>query len=316
LSAVLILGAAMVTGAALAGTIAARPLINPVRLRHLAKKGSRSARLLERAWMTGNRCRAALWMGLAGCLGVQVAVVSQLAANTPSLPGKAALLAGWTAAAWLLIWLLPMALFRKFPLRLTRRCAVLVWLVSCAFHPLTRWIPVRGKPLLRGSMRESFVDVAKENVKEGGLSQQQAAFLVHLVDFSTTRIRGLMIPIKELVVIEESVPVAEALALAHSKHMDRLILRDSGGEWTGYFDVLGASLEKRPHRESAAYTRRMLSVSESDFAFPVLRKLRASRMALAMVTNAAGEKQGVVFAADIIRELIRVQDPDATTPQK
>lgn len=317
MSAGLILGAALVTGSALAGLIAARPLINPVRLRHLAKKGSRSARLLERALVEGNRCRAALWLGLGACLAVQVAALTHLVGNTGPMPGKAAWAVAWIIGAWMLVWLLPVALFRKFPLRLTRRFAPLVWLVSRIFHPVTRWLPVAGKAPLRSSMRDSFVDVAQKNAQQGGLTQQQAAFLVHLVDYSTTRIRDLMVPLEQVVVIDEGARLSEALALAHAKHMDRLILQNSDGRWIGYFDVLGAALELRPEREAAAFSRRMLAVNEGDFAFPVLRKLRASRMALAMVADASGNPTGVVFAADIISGLIRGAAPsDASTPQK
>ncbi len=313
----LILAAAVLGAAALAGCIAARPWIHPVRLRHLAKKGSRSARLLERALIEGNRCLAALWLGLGCCLAVQVAVMTHLVESVEHASGKLAWAVICILASWIFVWLLPAALFRKFPLRLARRCAPLVWLVNCFSHPLTRMLPVAGKPPLRSSMRDSFVKVAQENALIGGLTRQQAGFLVHLVDYSTTRIRDLMIPVNEVVVVDESLPVSEALALAHPQRMDRLILRNADGRWVGYFDVLAGALAMKPRREAAAFSRRMLSVGGGDLAFPVLRKLRASRMALATVTDDAGNPTGVVFAADIIRGLMQVAPgPKPSIPQK
>jgi CBS domain containing-hemolysin-like protein len=64
------------------------------------------------------------------------------------------------------------------------------------------------------------------------------------------------------------------------------------------------ALDGRKRGRIESFQRRIVKVAENEPAYSVLRKLRAARITVAVVSNAQGQQLGVVMWEDLVRRLV------------
>ena len=94
------------------------------------------------------------------------------------------------------------------------------------------------------------------------------------------------------------------LQIFREAHVDRLPVISANGEITGLVNVFEVLVEPLQSEKVSAYQRRIVTVAENEEAYLVIRKLRAARITLAAVVDAAAKPLGIVSSEDLLNRLV------------
>ena len=314
----LLLLSAFFSGSETALTVAA-----PARLHHLARKGNRRARLVNRLIESRERMIGAILLGnnlvniLASVLAASVFI---------SVFGDAGVVYA-TVVMTLVVVIFAEVIPKTYAIRHADRMALAVApimrLVVALFSPFTRSIQIAVGGLMRlfgaeSSVRARLVTPAEElrgafelHTDEGGIIKRDRDMLGSILDLSDVRISEIMVHRKQMVVIDAAAPPARAiqavlaspytriplwrdqpeniLGILHTKDVLRA-LSECGGDVTG-IDIAGIAAEPW-------FVPETTTLHEQLDAF----RLRQSHFAL--VVDEYGALQGLVTLEDILEEIV------------
>ena len=129
--------------------------------------------------------------------------------------------------------------------------------------------------------------------------------MIHnVVDFRAVTARDVMLPLTQVRTIAAEADLADLLDASRAAGQERWPVVGAGGEITGLVLVFDVVLDGRKRGPVESYQRRIVKVAENEPAYSVLRKLRASRTTLGVVTDAQGRQTGVLTWEDLIRRLV------------
>lgn len=284
--------------------------VNRVRLRHYARKGEEAAMQLD--LLLGHTERLVTTVVLVTNAANVVAVTILYTQFTEWL-GVAGAVAALVVALPVFVFgleFLPKAIFRRFPYRTLVVFARILSAASAVLAPvvgLGAWIL---RPLFRAGREEvsgrivSFEDLKRmvaESAAKGELTENERELISHAVDFRTLRVRTLMDPIRPEAKIPPEMPVADLLA--KSEGGDRYLVVDDAGEVQGLIRIADLLFDDARSGRVQSYVRRVVMLPESESAMSALRKLRAARLPVAVVTNERGGSVGFVTAEQLTRRL-------------
>ncbi|PYE48689.1 hemolysin family protein [Deinococcus yavapaiensis] len=214
--------------------------------------------------------------------------------------------------------LAPKRLALRDPEGLAMRVAPLMALLEAVTRPIV-WVLDRTATLLLrlvGVRGERQQDVTEEDVRalveqateSGSLEAGESELIERVLRFNDRRVREVMTPRVELVMLDLDQPVPSllenALHLGHSRYpvytngpdnIVGLLRRD---------DLLAVALD--PNLPVASAMREPLYVPESAWANDVLMQLNESKQYEALVVDEYGDLAGMVTANDLISELVGV----------
>ena len=78
------------------------------------------------------------------------------------------------------------------------------------------------------------------------------------------------------------------------------------GEATGIVNVLDILFDQAQRESIASYTRRVVTVADSEPAYRIIQRLRAARIGLAAVIDSQKRLIGIVTGEEIIKRLVQV----------
>ena len=284
----------------------------------LADKGLKSGKALKRLvdeperWvnallLTINVCQivqTTLWGILAGRLfggwGVVVGVVLNvvvffvLAEAVPKTyavlnPQRAALLTARPTAA----------LVAFLPLRWVSN-----WLIS-----LTNVI-VKGKGLEQGPFvsEQELLGIVETAAEDGVVEAEERELIESIIEFGDTVAREVMVPRPDMVVIDETCTVTQALDVAIAYGYSRLPVMNTDED-----DVLGLAYTKdlmRTEREGGGsrpvtdFLRTVHFVPENKPVNRLMREMQAAKFHLALVADEYGAIAGLITLEDCLEELV------------
>ncbi|MEI7548332.1 MAG: hemolysin family protein [Actinomycetota bacterium] len=284
----------------------------------LADKGLKSGKALKRLvdeperWvnallLTINVCQivqTTLWGILAGRLfggwGVVVGVVLNvvvffvLAEAVPKTyavlnPQRAALLTARPTAA----------LVAFLPLRWVSN-----WLIS-----LTNVI-VKGKGLEQGPFvsEQELLGIVETAAEDGVVEAEERELIESIIEFGDTVAREVMVPRPDMVVIDETCTVTQALDVAIAHGYSRLPVMNTDED-----DVLGLAYTKdlmRTEREGGGgrpvtdFLRTVHFVPENKPVNRLMREMQAAKFHLALVADEYGAIAGLITLEDCLEELV------------
>ena len=211
--------------------------------------------------------------------------------------------------------LLPKSLFRRFPYRalaaLTgplRLADLLLSPMHAAGSAMSRML-FRRRPAPQRKLfvaREDFKYLTIESERSGTLTKVERQMIHNVVDFRAVKAGDVMTPLAGVRTIGAHADIAELLAASRETGLERWPVVADGGEIAGLVQVFDVALAGRTRGPLESYQRRIVKVAENEPAYSVLRKLRAARITLAVVSDAAGTQIGVVAWEDLIRRLVTV----------
>jgi putative hemolysin len=289
--------------------------VDPVRLRHHVKQRSPAALRLERLTKRPERLLITVLLvtNLANILGLLL-----LTKVLVSFFGSAGFF--WAIVIALPIYLfvlsvLPKSLFRRFPFRALAALGGVLELTSILLWPILEiggrigrfFLPRRASEGARLFIaREELKQIAVQGEREGALTSTERAMIHNVVDFRSVKASDVMTPINKALTVHPETSVTEILQLSSKAGVDRLPVISADGQATGIVNVLDILFDQTQRESIASYTRRVVTVTESEPAYRIIQRLRAARIGLAAVIDSQKRLIGIVTGEEIIKRLVQV----------
>jgi putative hemolysin len=296
-----------------AGIEAGLLALDPVRLRHRADSGDRGARRLQKMVKQPERLLITV------LIATNAADIIALIILTHELVLRLGWLGYLTAVAiglpvyLFLLGVLPKSLFRRFPLRAVVRLSGLLELITNLLWPIhllgafiERSIFARANnPPRLFAGREELKMITVQSEQSGVLSATERAMIHNVVDFTSVKVRDVMVPLEKTVSFNPEDDRNRVLEVSEKSGIDRFPVFGSNSEPLGFINVYDILFDAGPPRPLRHYMRRIITASESEAAYRVVRRLRAARISLAAVVNARQRSVGIVALEDLVRQLVQ-----------
>jgi magnesium and cobalt exporter, CNNM family len=287
-----------------------------LRLRHLAEEGHATAAEYLDAFRRPEGTLATAMMG------VTIAHVVASSATTfgllPLLGGWAPLVATALLTPIMLVFgeIIPKAVAREWATPLVLKLYRLLTWSSALLAPfvafsqaVVTWvlrILGAGQPDTRHFVsREELKALLSLEPGEADVTTQEAEMIDKIFDLGDTTVREVMVPLVEVVMVPETAPPSEVIAMMRSRGFSRLpVYRERETNIVGV--VAAMDLLHRGHqaRRVDELMRQPFYVPETKRLDDLLRELQRGRMHLAIVVDEYGGSIGIVTLEDILEEIV------------
>ncbi len=287
--------------------------VNRVRLKHRLKLRDRAAFRLNRLLAQPERLLVTVLV-VTNLMNIfAITLITQEFVAGLGVWGYPAALAAFAPVYFFGLELLPKSLFRRFPYRALAALSGPLRVADLLLSPmhaagaavsqgLFKKRPAPERKLFVG--REDFKYLTIESERTGALGKDERQMIHNVVDFRGVKVKDVMTPLAEVRTIRAQADVAELLMASGETGFERWPVVTDTGEMTGLVQVFDVALDGRTRGPLEAYQRRIVKVAENEPAYSVLRKLRAARITLAVVSDADGKQVGIVAWEDLIRRLV------------
>lgn len=192
-------------------------------------------------------------------------------------------------------------------------------LALVSFPPL-RWISkgmiwltnviVRGKGLQRGPFvsEQELLGIVEAAAHDGEIEHEESRLIKSVVEFGDTVAREIMVPRPDMVFVDDSSTVRQALDVAIDKGVSRIPVLNEDED-----DVVGLAYTKdlmRLERDGkgdlcvAEFVRPVHVVPENKPVSRLMREMQAQKYHLAIVADEYGAIAGLVTLEDCLEELV------------
>ncbi|MEO8439416.1 MAG: CNNM domain-containing protein [Spartobacteria bacterium] len=287
--------------------------LDRVRLRHQVKLRNRAAIRLDQLLKQPERLLATVLLvtnlaDIAGLLLLTKRLVGLL--GTTGYP--IALLVAAPIYLFLL-GVLPKSLFRRFPYRALAASAGLLVFTSRALWPVLELGARLGLLLFRRTeapprlfaAREDLKQLTVESERQGALTSAERAMIHNVVDFRTVKVADVMVPRGKVVAASPETTIPQLLQLSEKNAVDRVPVMGENDHALGLVNVFDVLLDRTPPRELADYTESIVSATETESAYRIIRRLRAAHSTLAAVLDDQKKLTGIVTLEDLVRRLVQ-----------
>jgi len=299
----------------LSGMEAGLPVLNRLRVRHLARAGRPAARLLQGFLAAPEQFLWTILVGntLAGVTLLGLVFDRLYAVCAGHRAGLLAAMGATIFLVYMLADLLPKMLFRQFPTRLCLALARPFATVHTVLRPvvlviagLTRalWRVTGGEPFTgrlfrnREELRQLLQDSAQ------ALSGEEQRLVNRVLEMQRLSAGTLMVPLAQVVWVRADAPQAEVVRLSRETGHDRFPVR--AGDGAGLAGVVNLSAVL--YREEADLTQPVTRVLEPALTLPehapleeALQTFQRTGQRLAVVLDARRRPLGILTLTDVLR---------------
>ena len=211
--------------------------------------------------------------------------------------------------------LLPKSLFRRFPYRAVAALSGPLRLADLVLSPL-HFVGALVPRLVLGRRpenqkklfvaREDFKYLTIESERQGTLGKDERQMIHNVVDFRAVKATDVMLPLTNVQTMSAQAAIEELITRSRETHLDRWPVTSETGEVVGLVNVLDVAMDERHGAVVETYQRRIVKVNADEPAHSIVRKLRAARGSVAVVTDSDGRQLGIVTWEDLIRRLVTV----------
>jgi putative hemolysin len=292
----------------------------------LADSGSRSARLTLRILQDPS------WFLSTTLVGSNLAEVANAALVTSILMGQYGssgdLYAFLILTPLILVFgeILPKTLFQQKADRWALKIVPVIWGISRVLYPLvwfmskatigiSRFLRQDGevKPIVT---REELQLLLREEGGESDINPLEREMIRRIFRFSMTKVREAMIPLVDVVALEDDISVGEAIASIRQENYSRYpVFHERVDNIVGIlysFDLLYAEGETQPIKtfiRPISYFPEMKPVDE------LLVELQRNQETMAAVVDEYGGSVGIVTVEDILEEVVGEIEDEYDTEQ-
>jgi CBS domain containing-hemolysin-like protein len=286
--------------------------VNRIRLRHRVKMKEKAAIKLERLLRRPERLLVTALL-VTNLMNIFAIVLStNWLVKRLGTAGYAVSLLVWLPLYLFGAELLPKSLFRRFPYRALAIFAELLRLADLLLSPVLTLGELVGQLFLGNKepeerklfvAREDFKYFTIESERQGAITRSEREMIHNVVDFRSATAREVMRPLGEIETVAAGTPVEEFITRARKLQVDQLPVVAGDGKISGLVSVFELLVDQASDQPVSAFQRRILSVPATEPVYTVIRKMRAARMLLAVVTE--GEKSvGAVSLEDLIKRIV------------
>jgi len=162
----------------------------------------------------------------------------------------------------------------------------------------------RSRPRSLYTTREEIKLILEESVENGGLGRHEQEMLESTLDYATTIVREVMVPISEVALLLETAQTRELIALARQLGHTRIpVYRERVDQIVGLVNVFDVVYEKHKKTFIRPYMRPARLVPDTKGIDELFLEMQRARESLAVVVNEFGACIGIVALEDIIEEI-------------
>jgi len=167
--------------------------------------------------------------------------------------------------------------------------------------------------LFRVKKHEDSTDLAEEEIKimvseQDSLLDEEKRMITEIFDLGDKIVLEIMTPRVDMVCLDKSQNVSEAVELMRKTGLSRLpVIQDSRDKVLGVVmlkDLLEPLLEGKLNETISRYMRIAVFVPETKDILPLLSEMQTTKMQLAIVVDEYGGTAGLVSIEDIIEEIV------------
>ncbi len=285
------------------------------RLRRLAKPGSRSV-----SW-TLRILKEPSWFLSTTLVGSNLSEVTNAALVTSifvSLYGsRGDLYAFLLLSPLILIFgeILPKTLFQQKADRWVMKIVPVIWVISLGLYPLVWFMSRATAAISRFLKQEEEVRpmITREELQlllqeEGGgsdINPLEREMIRRIFRFSTTKVKEAMIPLVDVVALEEETSVAEAIASVRQENYSRYpVYRDRVDNIVGILYSLDLLFAEEEGQTIKPFIRPISYFPETKPVDELLIELQRNQETMAAVVDEYGGSVGIVTVEDILEEVV------------
>jgi CBS domain containing-hemolysin-like protein len=287
--------------------------LNPVRLRHRAKGGDREAQRLQKMLKRPERLLITVLLVTNAADIIALIILTHELIIRRGWIGYPIAVAIALPVYLFLLGVLPKSLFRRFPLRAVVRLSRLLETVTTLLTPLhaiggfiehTIFARAKNPPRLFAG-REELKMITVQSEKIGALSSTERAIIHSVVDFTAVKARDVMVPLEKTVSFKTDDSRDKILEVSEKLGIDRFPIFGEKTEPLGLINVYDILFDTDSSHPARQYMRRIITASETESAYRVVRRLRAARIGLAAVIDGRQRSIGIVALEDLVRQLVK-----------
>jgi len=296
-----------------------------MKLRHDAAKGSRGARLAL------DMLKKPEWLLSTTLVGTNIAVVCNTTLTTALMIELFGEQKSWLAIIMVapLIWIfgeiVPKSIFQQrantitpraiFPLRFATYVFFPILVVTTLItHMFTRLF---GRGIQNPfTLREEILTMLQMPAPEGDIQPVEMTMIQRIFTFSETTAYEVMVPLIDVVAIEQGATCGEALDLAHQKdHIRLLVYAERVDKILGVLNVLEL-LAVEPQEPIQPFVHAVRFVPASKNISELLMDLRKDGDTVAVVVDEFGGAEGLVTLEDIMEEVVEEMQDEYDVKEK
>ncbi len=290
-----------------------------MKLRHDAATGSRGAKIALEMLKNPE------WLLSTTLVGTNIAVVTNTTIATALVIELFGEQNSWFAIVLVapLIWvfgeIVPKSIFQQRANTITPRAIFLLRFASYLFFPIlvvftliTRLLTWSfGKQIQNPfTLREEILTMLQMPAAEGDIQPVEKTMLQHVFSFSETTAYEIMIPLIDVVAIEQDATCGEATRLADEKaHVRLLVYAERVDRVVGVLNALEL-LAVDPRQPIKPFLRDVRFVPGSKNISELLLDLRKDGDTVAVVVGEFGGAQGLVTIEDIMEEVVEEMEDE------
>ncbi len=284
-----------------------------MKLRHAAAKGSRGAKIAL------HMLKEPEWLLSTTLVGTNIAVVSNTTIVTALMIDLFGEQNSWLAIVLVapLIWILgeivPKSIFQQRADTITPRVIFLLRFASYVFFPILIVFSVITRALTKGfgqqvqspfTLREEILTMLHLPATGGDIQPVERDMIQRVFTFSETTAYEVMIPLIDVVAIEQGATCAEAIRLAGSQsHVRLLVYIERVDKIVGVLNALEL-LDADGQISIKPFVREVRFVPPSKNISELLLDLRKDGDTVAVVVDEFGGAAGLVTMEDIMEEVV------------
>jgi CBS domain containing-hemolysin-like protein len=206
--------------------------------------------------------------------------------------------------------IVPKAVFRQLADQLMPPLAPILRAAVILLSPVVTTLAAVYRRFLPGPRslfvsREELLLLVKEASREVGSRFRERKMLESVFDFSETVAREVMIPLSDVVAIDEAAPAQELLELVRRHGHTRIpVYRRRPDRIAGFVNIFDVLYDREPRDSVQDYRREIPIFPDSKRIDRLLRDLQARRASMAAIVNEFGMVAGIVTVEDIIEEIM------------
>jgi putative hemolysin len=152
--------------------------------------------------------------------------------------------------------------------------------------------------------REEIKLALQESAERGGLEQHEQEMLESTLDYATTIVREVMVPIAEVALLLETARSEEMISLVRVQRHTRIpVYRERVDQIVGLVNVFDVLYDKDRKTFIRPYVRTARLVPDTKGIDKLFLEMQRARESLAIVVNEFGACIGIVTLEDIIEEI-------------
>jgi len=294
-----------------AGSEIALVSCDKIRMKALADGGSRSAKLVLKAFLEIERFISTTLVGINLALITSTIILTFYLQDAYGKGGEFYTVLILSPLIIIFGQVVPKAVFQKRRNTIILGAIYPLWFISKVFSPILFVVTLftRGLVKLIGSTENPFITrdellyviEGEEAIKQGGHREK---IIRRIFRFSETTVHEIMIPLIQVCALNENTPVKEAVKMIKETGHSRIpIYHERVDNITGMlhaFYLLGAN----PDEPVRNFSHTPLYVPESKPVDELLEEMKKGRAGMAIVVDEYGGAVGVITLEDILEEVV------------